>query len=42
MRPSEFYALLAVIVAAPQLNTVFAWLVFVLLACFASWLGKGR
>lgn len=40
MTPAQFYSLLAVIVAAPQLNTVFAWLVFVLLACFASWLAR--
>ena len=40
MNAAEFYWLLAVIVIAPQLNTVFAWIVFLLLACFASWLAR--
>lgn len=42
MTPAQFYSLLAVIVIAPQLNDVFAWIMFVLLTLFASWLGKNR
>ena len=42
MNAAEFYWLLAVVVIAPQLNTAFAWVLFVLLACLAAWLGKGR
>lgn len=40
MNAAEFYWLLAVIVIAPQLNSVFAWIVFLLLAGFASWLAR--
>lgn len=42
MTPAQFYSLLAAAVIAPQLNEVLAWIVFVLLALFASWLAKVR